>query len=118
MAEATDQQMQIYADQRIRPFAEAMRAVILGEDDDKLAIDDVYARASGTNPWSDNRTDGPPHLLQAGNGANPDDFLNFNAFISALSGIIEAADSTNDAANAAALRSAWPVLRRACVRNP
>jgi hypothetical protein len=66
----------------------------------------VYARAASASAWADNRSPlDPPHLLQAGNSANPDDFLNFNAFISALITFFE----TDQAA-------AWAVLLRACVR--
>lgn len=107
MAEATDVQMQNYADSRIRVFAEQARGLYLAAKDHKAAIDDAYARASGSNAWADNRTDGPPHLLQAGNSANPDDVLNFNSFISALITFYE----TDQA-------SAWAVLQRACVRAP
>jgi hypothetical protein len=116
MPTATDQQMQTYTSDRVRVFAEAARALLIAARDHKAAIDDVYARANGGALWSDNRTDGPPHLLAAGSGANPDDVLNFNAAVSALIAIIDG--TGNDAANAAALRGAWPVLMRACVRAP
>lgn len=105
MPNATDQQMQHFADERIRPFAEAARLLLAQARDHKAAIDDAYARASGGAAWADGRTDGPPHLLQAGGGANPDDVLNFNAFVSAL---IAFFDSTQAAS--------WAVLQRACVR--
>ena len=107
MPEATNTQMQTYADTRVRTFAEAARALYLAAKDHKAAIDDEYARASGTNAWADARTDGPPHLLQAGNGANPDDFLNFNALLTAFITFVE----TTEAAS-------WAVLQRACVRAP
>jgi len=116
MAEATDSQMQAFFDQRIRTFGELARTLYLAAKDHKAAIDDEYARASGTNRYNDARTDGPPHLLQSGNGANPDDLLNFNQFITAFTTIIDGSDIANDAANAAAMRSAWAVLQRACVR--
>lgn len=116
MANATDQQMQAYCDQRIRPFAEAARALYLAAKDDSAAIGDEYARATSATAWADNRADGPPHLLQSGNAANPDDLLNFNAFITALFTIIDGTAPANDAANAATLRSTWSVLQRACVR--
>ncbi len=106
MAEATNAQMQTYADTRLRVFAEAARAIYLAAKDHKAAIDDVYARASGSNRWNDARSPlDPPHLLQAGNSASPDDFLNFNGFITDLITFFE----TTDAA-------AWAVLLRACVR--
>ncbi len=105
MAEATDIQMQTYCDQRVRVFAEQARALYLSAKDHKAAIDDIYSRAAGTNRWNDSRSDGPPHLLQAGNSANPDDALNFNAFLSSLITFFEATEAAN-----------WAVLQRACVR--
>lgn len=125
MPEATDTQMQNYADQRIRVRAEQFRDLLIGMRDDKAANGDEYERAT-TNPpvagqWLDARTDGPPHLLQSGYSAqdtpsNPDDLTNYNAFITAILTIIDGADNANDAANAAAIRSTWAVLNRACVR--
>lgn len=100
---ATDVQMQTYCDQRVRVFAEAARSLYLAAKDHKAAIDDVYARATSTSAWADNRTDGPPHLLQSGNSANPDDVLNFNTFITNFIAFVEADAS-------------WTVLERACVR--
>jgi len=116
--EANDQQMQTYADTRIRVFAEQARAAYLAAKDHKAAIDDEYARATGVSRWNDARADGPPHLLQAGNSANPDDLTNFNAFVTAFTTIIDGTATGSDAANAAAMRSAWAVLMRACVRAP
>ena len=63
MAEATDAQVQIFADQRIRVRAEQMRALIIAIEDDRASIDDVYARLTGSGGWADARADGPPHLL-------------------------------------------------------
>lgn len=114
MAEATNAQMQAFADDRVRRRAEQARALYLACKDDKAAIDDVYARANGSNRWDDARTDGPPHLLQSGNSANPDDMNVYNAWITALISIIDG--TGDDAANAAALRSNWAAFQRACVR--
>jgi hypothetical protein len=100
---ATDAQMQAFADQRIRPFAEAARSLYLAAKDHKAAIDDVYARATSASGWADNRTDGPPHLLQSGNSANPDDVLNFNTFVTNLIAFVEG-------------EASWTTLERACVR--
>lgn len=114
MAEATDTQMQQYANERVRPFAESFRGVLISARDHRSAIDDIYARAVGSVRWNDNRTDGPPHLLQSGNSASPDDMLNFNTFVSSLLDIIDGVGT--DATNAANLRAAWAVLVDACVR--
>jgi hypothetical protein len=114
MAEATNIQVQNYCDQRIRPFAEKFRGLIAAARDHRSSIDDVYARAAGSNAWADARTDGPPHLLKCGNSSNPDDVLNFNSFAAALLDIIDGVGT--DANNAAALRANWAVLVDACVR--
>jgi hypothetical protein len=101
MARATDEQVQQYVDERVRPRAEALRKLLAQLKDDKAAIDDVYAHVSGANDtpstWDDNRTDAPPHLL------TKDDVLAYNSFITALIPHIEDA-------------SYWPVVLKSCVR--
>lgn len=114
MPEATDIQMQHYADERVRVHAEAIRAVKLACAADKTQIDDIYARAVGTNAWADARTDGPPHLLQSANGANPDDMLNYNSFCDLLAKFFAGSFADVNEANSAAAK--WVVLERACVR--
>lgn len=118
MPEATDIQMQHFCDDRIRPFAEDWALLIARAREHKLAIDDAYSRASGANAWNDARTDGPPHLMQAGNSQSPDDVLAFNALIS---GLIDLADnngtnSTEKAAIYDAVQGNLATLSRAVVR--
>jgi len=111
--------MQAYCDQRIRPRAEAIRLLLGQITDDLASIGDEYARAVSASAWTDNRTDGPPHLLQSGNSANPDDLLNYNAFGTALRNLVlgsSVANGSSVAADAATVASTWPVLARACVR--
>ncbi len=111
MPEATNAQMQNYTDQRLRPRSEQLRAVVNSIADDKAAIDDVYARAAGANPWADARTD-PPRLL------NQQDVLVYNAVISNLISILSTASLTDqqkiDAVTG--LKSNWAVFQSACVR--
>lgn len=110
--------MQAFADTRIRVRAEQLRAVFNQLADDKANIGDEYARATGVNRWNDNRTD-PPHLLQAGNSANPDDLLNYNAWASAFVNLVtgtSVANGSTVAADAATLHSGWAPLMAACVR--
>lgn len=114
MPEATNVQMQTYADQRIRPRAEQLRALFNSCADDKLANDDVYARANGTNQWADARADGPPHLLAAGNAANPNDVTNYNALLDLLAKFKAGTFANVSEANGAA--ALITVLFRACVR--
>lgn len=115
---ATNQQMQTAADTYLRPFWERARGLKLFGDAIAASEDSWYARAISTTAWDDARTDGPPNLLQSGNGANPDDFLNLNSFVTAFKTIIEGTNTANDAANAAALRNAWNAGMRACVQPP
>lgn len=114
MAEATNAQMQRFADERIRPRAEQVRALLLAVNDDTAAIDDAYARAVGTSRWDDDRTDGPPHLLQSGNAANPDDLLNYNTFAALFKKFMGGTFASLAEANSAAAN--WAVLQRAAVR--
>lgn len=116
---ATDSQMQAFCDQRVRPNAETARNLLDTIIDDKAAIGDEYARATSNQAWADARTDGPPHLLESGNNANPDDLLNYNALITALINLINGTSVANGstvAADAATLATNWPVWMRACVR--
>lgn len=116
MPAATNAQMQTFANERVRPFAEQFRAVLAAAQDHKSAIDDVYARGVSNDRWTDARTDGPPKLLMSGNAANPDDMLNFNSFLAAFTEIMNGTNTANDAANAATMRTDWQVLVDACVR--
>lgn len=101
MARATDQQVQQYVNERVRVRAEQIRALLAALQDDKAAIDDIYAHVSGANDtpatWTDARSDGPPALL------GPSDVLAYNSFITAL------IPNIRDAAD-------YPAVVKACVR--
>ena len=114
MAAATDLQMQHFADERLRVRAEQFRALRIACSDDRGAIDDVYARAVSNSRWTDSRSDGPPHLLQSGNSASPDDMLNYNTFLALFEKFMAGTFSTVEEANSAAAN--WNVLIDACVR--
>lgn len=118
MPAATNAQMQRFADERVRPFAEQFRGVLAAAADHKSAIDDVYARAVSNDRWTDGRTDGPPKLLMSGNSASPDDMLVFNTFVANLLNALNATGE-NDATKAGyvnEMRAQWAVLVDACVR--
>ncbi len=123
MPEASNQQMQTWGDQRQRVRAEQMRNLLALMLDDKASIDDIYARGAGSNAWSDARSDGPPHLLQSGNSANPDDMLNYNAFLSSMKWLLTGAGA-GDVAHAggtaaqfqADVQAQYATLLRSCVR--
>lgn len=99
--------MQKYADERIRPRAEQLRALVNALRDDKAAIEDVYARAVGASPWNDARTDGPPTLL------NQQDMLTYNAVITILLKCVDGEATLQEISD---LSSNWPVFQGACVR--
>lgn len=106
--------MQTFCDTRLRVLAEALRSVFNAAADAKAADDDVYARATSASRWNDARTDGPPHLLQSGNSANPDDITNFNAALDLIAKFKAGTFATLAEANSFA--ALWAVLQRACVR--
>ena len=107
MPVATNQQVQTFVNERIRPRAEQFRALVALCADDKIAIEDIYAAAVAPTDWTDQRTDGPPHLLSL------NDTLTYNSIITLFAkfkaGTATAQDSIDFAAN-------WPVFQRACVR--
>lgn len=95
---ASDQQVQTYVDTRIRPMAEQVRALRNTLADNLAAIEDIYNALNVQNPtWTDNRTDGPPHLL------TPQDVLAMNTFMTDILAAIN-----NDAQ--------LPIALKACVR--
>lgn len=100
MAAATDAQVQTYVNERIRPAAEAARALKIALDDNIAAIDDVYAALTAGSPtWEDDRPDAPPHLL------TPSDVLAINTFMNNIR------DAIRDNAQ-------YPVVLKSCVRPP
>lgn len=97
---ATDQQVQTFVNERFRPFAELARNLYLLSTDHIAVIGDVYDNVNAGSPtWTDNRTDGPPHLL------TPADVLAWNTFMVNFNTFV--------AANAQ-----WPTILKACVRAP
>lgn len=97
MAEATNIQMQMFADNYVRPGAESVRDVLARLKASKASIGDIYERANGANPWSDARSDGPPHLL------NSASMLQWNSFITDVIAAIEE-------------HGEWGNVQLACVR--
>lgn len=101
MARATDQQVQIFVDERIRRRCEQVIKLLVALKDDKALIDDIYDHVSEAQEpatWVDNRTDGPPHLFTSA------DVLGVNTFYDEIISAIE---------NSLQL----PIVRKACVRT-
>lgn len=107
MAQANDQQMQQYADQRLRVRAEQCRALINALEDDQVAIPDIWDRAANGAAWNDARTDGPPSLLTSA------DMLAYN-LVSAI--LLKCVNGTATLEDISALDANWPVFQSACVR--
>jgi hypothetical protein len=107
MPAATDQQVQTFVNERMRPRAEQMRAVYLAAKDDIAVIGDVYANVvDAGSTFADTRSDGPPHLLSR------TDVLAYNTFLEMFVKFIEGT-LTND--NKAVGSQQWPVMQSACV---
>lgn len=94
---ATNAQIQNYANERTRVRAEQVRALVAAFDDDISAIDDIYEELTTGPTWTDDRTDGPPHLL------TPNDILGIHAFSVAARDFMKA-------------HGQYPVVLKACVR--
>lgn len=95
---ASNLQVQAFVNERIRPRSEQIRSVFLAMDGDISSIDDIYnALNVGSPTWTDNRTDGPPHLLM------PSDVLAINAFL-------------HDIRDAIKNHAQYPIVLKACVR--
>lgn len=105
---ATDVQMQVYCDTRLRPRAEQARALVAALRDDKSAIDAVYDRAANGAAWADARLDGPPKLLASS------DVLVYNAVATLL---LKCVDGTATSQDISDLAANWSVFQAACVRS-
>jgi hypothetical protein len=100
MAEANVQQIQQFANERVRPHSELARQLVLAFDSDRASIDDIYQALNGSQAgWVDGRTDGPPHLLAAS------DVLAFNQFAEDVRTFMKA-------------HGQYAVVLKACVRAP
>jgi hypothetical protein len=109
MAEATNEQVQAFADQRIRPRCEQIRNLYLACKDDVSAIGDVYENIAAGSDWTDTRTDNPPHLM------TPNDIIGWNQFISGLIQFYEASFPDLPAAGVGGAQ--YPVVLDCCVRG-
>lgn len=72
---ASNEQVQSFVNERVRPLCEKTRTLIALLDDYVATVDDVYANLTDSPDWSDNRPDNPPTLL------TPNDVLAINTFI-------------------------------------
>lgn len=111
MPAATNQQVQTFVNERMRPYCEAIRAVKLETDDNEGAIGDIYANLNNNPDWTDNRTDGPPSLLA------PSDVLAWNTFMFHFKRLIDGcASDAERIASANEVKNGWATILKACVR--
>lgn len=118
VAQANDAQMQQYANERIRVRAEQFRALVNACRDDQQAITDIYDRAANGAAWADNRTDGPPTLL------DQQDMLVYNTVLYQFLKIIDGTETGTEqeianqrSAYVGDLRANWAQFQAACVRS-
>jgi hypothetical protein len=105
---ATNQQVQTFVDQNVRPRSESIRALYLQCKNDAATISDIYAALTEPSPtWSDSRTDGPPHLAQ------PSDVLAWNTFVV---GFIAFVEGTQTAQNMNSAAPQYAIVQDLCVR--
>lgn len=95
---ATNEQVQAFVDNRVRPRVQQVRALLLAIEDDIATIGDVYANLTDSPTWADERTDAPPHLLTA------NDVLGIHAFNVALQAAMRA-------------HNQLPVVLAACIHS-
>lgn len=72
---ATNEQVQAFSDNFVRPLCELIKQTQLNSAEFKSLLDDVYANLAGNPTWVDERNDNPPHL------ATPSDILAINGFV-------------------------------------
>jgi hypothetical protein len=104
---ASNAQVQQYVNQRMRVRCEQIRNLKFAMEDDLAVIVDVYANLTNSPTWTDDRPDGPPHLLA------PNDVLAYNTFLTAMAAFF---DPNGDTTTIAAGADQWPVVQSACVR--
>lgn len=107
---ATNEQVQQYVNERVRPRSEQIRALYLLCKDDKGSFDDVYANLTDSPDWTDARTDAPPHLL------TPSDVLAWNTFVTGFIALVEG--TFNNVSEANGVSAQYPIIVEACVRAP
>jgi hypothetical protein len=107
MPNATNLQVQNYADNFTRPISERLRSLFEDITNALSLIDDVYANLTNNPTWTDGRADGPPHLLV------PGDVLAWNTFCTLL---LKCKAGTATLADVAAMSAQWPVILK-CARG-
>lgn len=106
---ATDTQVQSWSDAFARPWCEHIRNTDISAANNNLQVTDILNNST----WVDTRQDVPAQLVRT-------DLAAINTVSVKLDAIINGADDTdaNLAALVRQLRGQWPIVRKACVRQP
>lgn len=114
MARATDEQVQQYSQDHVRPRSEHARNLLRNIDTDLAQIADVYEHVSGANSipptWTDTHTSNPPHL------GTPNDILAWNTAMTALQKLRDGTFASVEEANSM-FKDQWPVVQLLCVQQ-
>lgn len=97
MPNATNNEVQLWSDQRDRVRAEQIRALVISlQGDTGSAFESVFLNLTNSPDWTDNRNDVPNNLT-------PDNLLAINAFNADVLAFILA-------------HASYPITQKACVR--
>lgn len=111
MPEATNEQVQAFVNERVRPLSELVRKTMIMATDFKDSFGDIKLNVNNpATTWADNRTDGPPFLL------TPSDIMECSRFVDDLLTFKDGTFADLTAANRGGLK--WPKMLQACVRPP
>lgn len=110
---ATNAQVQNWSDQRVRPFCEELRKLLLMAEDMNASIGEVYENLTNSPTWTDGRQDAPPDLLA------PSDLLAINTICVRLAQVLRGQGLADDAAKGDAvddISGQLSIVLKACVR--
>jgi hypothetical protein len=111
MPVATNQQVQNFSDQKVRPLCEQFVSFVQNLQMALSQMGDINANLTATNPtttWLDVRTDAPPHLAQ------PGDLLAVAAASAAFGRVLA---GTGTAQDSVTIATAIPIIQSLCVRS-
>ena len=104
----SNQQIQTYVDNRVRPSATDIVTWVLRRQSDMANISDIYANLTNSPTWADENKANAIHTAQ------PSDVLAWNTFVSQLLDIItgSATDANATLAKVQALQGQWPIIKQ------
>lgn len=103
----SDTQIQNSFDQDVRPACNSFVALMQKAAQFSASNGDLYAAISGSS-WTDQRSDGPPHL------AAKTDWYAFNTFVVAFQALIAGTATAQQISDFAAQ---WPIIKQLCTRD-